>query len=247
MTLPVVASNLQAKRQENTYSKIGYTKTYFESYAPYLTRSYLRGLERIQQYRPQDSILLDIGCGFGFFLNLARETGYRVEGIEVTPSLAEEGRTRYHIPITCGDFQETETNSKTYDIITAWDFLEHCVGIRGILNKIRNLVTEKGVFLLRVPDFSFMQGRYPSPFLESYLSQMYPVDFGEHIYHFSLDSLLIFLKRAGFELMEIWPSQEDEYTPRDFPTYSDLLLEMRRYNLACEMNLMCKPTDRMEA
>jgi 2-polyprenyl-3-methyl-5-hydroxy-6-metoxy-1,4-benzoquinol methylase len=238
-TLPALTPFRQAERHINIYSKDEYINSYLTNYAPYLQHSFRRGLDHLKRHKPKGSRLLDIGCGFGFFLNIAQTDGYIVKGIEVSQSLAEEGNHRYYLKIIAGNVFDIELTDEHYDIITAWDVLEHLSDIERLLKQVSHLIKPDGVFLFRVPDFSFMQQSLPSDFTSLYLTEVYPLGLHEHLFHFSQISINLWLKRNGYEIIELWPSMDDEYTPKDFFEYDLILDKMKKYNISCEMNYLC--------
>ena len=242
-TLPALEPTNQAERHVKIYSQENYIDNYLTNYAPYLEHSFQRGLDRIKKHKPVGSRLFDIGSGFGFFLNMANADGFIVEGIEVTPYLAEEGNRRYSLNIITGDILDIELVYGKYDIVTAWDVLEHISDVDRFLRKIVHLIKQDGLFLIRVPDFSFMQNNLPREFISSYMTEVYPLGLHQHLYHFSQKSIQEFLFRSGFEIIEQWESQNDEYTPKETSSYFDLLKMMDNYKLSCEINFLCGLSD----
>ena len=238
--MPPVAESRQVERHVQIYSRSSYIATYLESYGPYLTNSFQRGLDRLVRHKASGSKLLDVGCGFGFFLSMARDAGFAVEGIEVGPSLAREGKRMYGLEIRPGDILELDLGQMAYDLVTAWDVLEHCANPGDVLMRFSELVAADGLLLIRVPDLGFLQQGLPKHFCQSYLDLVFPLDVHEHAYHYTEDSLRLLPNRYGFEIIDRWPSDDDEYTPRDIPEYADLLNEMRRHRVACEMNFLCR-------
>jgi 2-polyprenyl-3-methyl-5-hydroxy-6-metoxy-1,4-benzoquinol methylase len=238
--MPPTSIKTHVDKHVTIYSKPNYIETYLNAYAPYLTNSYRRGLEHLTKYKPVGANLLDLGSGFGYFLSIARNYGYTVRGIEATPSLAAKAKDMYDIDIISGDVLDIQVEANHYDIITAWDMLEHCADTVSILNRIAQALRKDGILLIRIPDFSFMQQNLPPAFVQRYLRAIYPLDIHEHVFHFSQISMINLLSRAGFEIIELWQSRDNEYTPRDVPDYNSLLNEMRQHNIACEMNYLCR-------
>jgi len=228
------------------YSKDSYIAKYLKNYTPYLDNSYKRGLAKIAKLASPSSKLLDVGCGFGYFLNIARNEGYVVEGIEVTKNLALEGNDRFGLMIHTGSILDVKLEHN-FDILTAWDVLEHVINVDEILNKFHNYLIPGGLLLLRVPDFSFAQMDLPEEFLERYTRQIYPLSINQHYHHFNKNSLEKFISKAGFEVLEWWPSRDNEYTPRDLPDYLDMLRKMKQYGIACEINLIARRDESVQA
>lgn len=69
--------------------------------------------------------LLDVGCSAGFFLSAAKARGWSAEGLEINPGTAAHaaqstGCRVYNVPL-----EDIGDEARGYDVITAWDVLEH--------------------------------------------------------------------------------------------------------------------------
>ncbi len=141
--------------------------------------------------------LLDVGCGDGLFLQMARERGWNVSGTELNPEPARHsGLEVYSSLEECAD-------KGPYGCITLWHSLEHMADPRAVMMKIRELVADDGVVLIAVPNFSGFQSR---AFGKSWLH----LDLPRHLYHFTSDSLDRMLAHSHFESVAHW-HQEFEY------------------------------------
>lgn len=70
--------------------------------------------------------LLDVGCGNGDFLYLAKEIGWTVKGIEPVKQLVDQARSR-GLDVVTGVLKDLPHND-SYDLITYWDvfmMIEH--------------------------------------------------------------------------------------------------------------------------
>jgi hypothetical protein len=76
--------------------------------------------------------------------------------------------------------------------------------------------------------------------VDSYVHYIYPLDVYEHAFHFTRCSLEHFLKRRDFKIIDVWSSTFDEYTPRDTSISSQIIEEMKEYNVDCEVNILSK-------
>lgn len=239
LTHPLRSKVRQEDDHINLYSAGEYVNNYLANYAPFVGRSNLRGLEQLKKYVEPGATGLDIGCGFGYFLNQAREAGYEVQGIELSPKLAQEGRMRFGITIhqaSVTDFSSDEL----FDFVTVWDVLEHLVDTDLVLQRIFSFLKPGGSLLIRVPDFSFMGSDLPAEFIQNYLKVVFPTSINQHYHHFSAESIAIILGRNGFEILDMWQSKDDEYTPRSHPSYAEIIEQMYLRNIACEMNIIAR-------
>jgi len=184
--------------------------------------------------------LLDVGCAFGFFLDMARGAGFDVKGIEVSGPLAAQAAARYGLDVEIGALADVREPPGSFDVVTMWDVLEHCADPLDTLKQCAGLLKPSGLFLARVPDFSFCSLGLDQGFVGTYIDQAYPLDLDQHAHHFSRESIRRFLAAAGLVEIDSWPSLSDEYTPKDDPEYRAVLAKMEELGVACEMSFLCR-------
>ena len=78
--------------------------------------------------------LIDIGCGYGDWLNYARSQGIEVIGVNISPEQAKVCRERYGIEVIVDTWESISTNPVlrerlygTFDAVTFMDTIEHYV------------------------------------------------------------------------------------------------------------------------
>lgn len=104
---------------------------------------------------PGTGRLLDVGCGGGEFLAYAREQGWNVKGLDPSPLVSTVLKEK-HIPHTQAFFDDYEDGG--FDVVRMAWVLEHLLDPRAALKKAYDILTERGILLLIVPnDFSAMQ------------------------------------------------------------------------------------------
>jgi 2-polyprenyl-3-methyl-5-hydroxy-6-metoxy-1,4-benzoquinol methylase len=93
---------------------------------------------------------LDYGCGGGRFVVEALEKGYSVTGAEYNPELvANLSKTFTKASfLTIDDFYKSDAK---YDIIFLSNVLEHLTNPKEIMLKLRERVSENGLFVLEGP------------------------------------------------------------------------------------------------
>jgi 2-polyprenyl-3-methyl-5-hydroxy-6-metoxy-1,4-benzoquinol methylase len=137
--------------------------------------------------------LLDIGCAYGFMLEAARHYNISALGIEISPAskiARKSGFVVYDKPL-----EELELPSKSFDIITIIDVLEHILPISRFLAKIDHILKDNGVLFIMTPNICGIGAKL--------LRKRWPHFKPEHIGYFSNKSLSLLLKRNGFILKEI--------------------------------------------
>jgi 2-polyprenyl-3-methyl-5-hydroxy-6-metoxy-1,4-benzoquinol methylase len=95
--------------------------------------------------------LLDIGCGSGEFLTLARERGWSVEGVEVSPGGAALARRR---GLTVHASVE-ELPDDAYDVVTLWNVIDFFSHPLEQMRHIRRVLVPGGTTLVRAPNAVF--------------------------------------------------------------------------------------------
>jgi SAM-dependent methyltransferase len=97
--------------------------------------------------------LLDIACGNGRLLALARDDGWEVKGLELSSSLAQEIEKKLGIQVYNMDFLEHQVGDEGgYDVVVLRHVLEHVPDSISALNKIGALLKPGGYAVLEFPN-----------------------------------------------------------------------------------------------
>jgi len=132
----------------------------------------------------------DIGCSFGWFLELIRYKGGYPVGVELDNN-ARNILKKKGIPA----FEEIDSNKK-YDIICMFQLLEHLVNPSDLLKKVSSSLLEDGRVLISVPN----AGEFAKI---GYTWIGFRVDF-EHVNYFDLHSLSNLLLKHGLIIEHFW-------------------------------------------
>ena len=112
-------------------------------------------LRRLADVVPRGSSLLDIGCGYGSFLERAKKEGYQVRGVEIVPEAVEYVRSR---GISCdrtASVDDLAIPNESQDIIAVLDCNCYWPNHRRELRAIRARLRPGGVLVMRVVDTSW--------------------------------------------------------------------------------------------
>lgn len=139
--------------------------------------------------------LLDVGCAYGFTLEVARERGWEVTGIEPVEEAARAAERLVGAPVG-SDLLEAAFPPAAFDAIVLWDVIEHLPDPRRVLGEIRRLLAPGGICSLVTPDVGSLAARI----LGSRWEEMRKVP--EHITFFDRRSLTALLRAMGFEPIE---------------------------------------------
>jgi len=159
--------------------------------------NHLIGIDNIKS---SDSVL-DLGCGRGDFLSLAR--GARpmasLTGVDFhIPDPILDAMKQLNINGFSSDIVDWVKNQKesaAFDIITMWEVIEHLKinDLKSLLHSIKKLLKPDGKLIFSTPDFYDIHGQ--------------SLDFwamapGEHLYVFNLKFCAHMLSELGYELVD---------------------------------------------
>jgi SAM-dependent methyltransferase len=139
--------------------------------------------------------LLDVGCAYGFTLEVARERGWTVQGIEPAQAVGARVAERLGVPVA-GDLTAAALPTGSFDAVTLWDVIEHLPDPRATLGEVRRILRPGGLCSVVTPDVGSLAARVLGSRWEE--KQKMP----EHIYFFSRRSLTRLLDEAGFTPLE---------------------------------------------
>jgi 2-polyprenyl-3-methyl-5-hydroxy-6-metoxy-1,4-benzoquinol methylase len=136
-----------------------YREAYYrgEVYADYLAeRPVIRknaehSLREIEQYA-HGRDLLDVGCAAGFFVEAARDHGWRGQGIEISDYAASHAR-RLGLTVDIGSIEDPPPGLPKFDVVTLWDAIEHLDRPDVALVNIHELLRPGGLLVVSTGDY----------------------------------------------------------------------------------------------
>jgi SAM-dependent methyltransferase len=148
---------------------------------------------------PKAGSLLDIGCGYGHFVELMRDYGWTVCGIDPSSRILNSAKKK-GLPVIETTIDDASFPRNSFDAITAFYVLEHLTDPLAALKKIFLLLKPGGFLVIRVPHTTPIV-RFLSVFRIN--NKLYDSPF--HLYDFSRETIIILLKKTGFSSIEIVP------------------------------------------
>lgn len=160
---------------------------------------------KLCKHLPEKARILDIGCGGGSFLRLAKDRFF-CAGVEISEYLVSSAREIEGADIKCGNFMDVDFKGETYDGITLISLLEHLDDPYGALRKCFSLLKKDGVLLLKTVNYECLNRK----FKKAQWTGFRPPD---HVVYFTPRNLSRLLKRAGFDKVKVkaWPFNDNMY------------------------------------
>src|SRR5262249_13244403 len=137
------------------------------------------------------------GCAAGFFLDVAREAGWKPVGVELSPYMSGLARSR-GLDVREGGIEDVGFKENSFDLITMWDMIEHAQHPRSVLEHAHKLLAPGGVLVVATGDIDGFTARVHG----RRWSLIAPPG---HLFYFSQRTLFALLERAGFAPTE-WQS-----------------------------------------
>ena len=78
-------------------------------------------------------------------------------------------------------------NENNFNVITMWHVLEHIYDLDGYIKKIKNLLDDKGVLIIAVPNHNFFDQKFYGQYWAGW-------DTPQQLWHFDKDSMQNFQK-----------------------------------------------------
>lgn len=181
------------------------------------TKGRLDAIERARGATPQSSSMLEVGCGFGHFLSDSRSRGYAVSGVELSKTGATYATDELDLEVFCGQLEEA-TFDKPFDVICAWDTIEHVPDPVSFLTSVRDRLADDGLLAFSTPSFASA----PARLLKTRWWTLKPT---EHIWHFTPETHALVLAAAGLELVDV---VTNPVSPANFGRFDSLVGFARR-------------------
>ena len=145
-------------------------------------------------HRPR---LLEVGCGFGYFLDVAFEENFDVSGLEFNPHAVERLRRKYAFPIACGALESAELAPGAVDAAVMFDVIEHLRDPFTALDRLRDALAPQGILVLSTVDAESWSSRLIGKRLEDFRRTR------EHLFFFGRATMRAVLERHGFDVLSI--------------------------------------------
>lgn len=139
--------------------------------------------------------MLEVGCGTGIFLNEMHRRGWSVVGLDPNQYASEFARKRFGLEVFSGTLEEFNPSPEAFDVICAWDVVEHLPEPAKDLRRMKQALRPGGLLVLSVPNLASLDLRL---FGDSWLGW----DLPRHLYFFPNNALEKFFRENAMQVID---------------------------------------------
>lgn len=149
-------------------------------------------LNRLIRLLPEKGRLLDVGAGPGLFVKEAQKHGFEAFGLELSAWATTWGKIELGLKtLKTGDYRTlNEYSPGEFDILTAFDVIEHIADPLDFIQKCARVVRPGGYIVLTTPQYDSL--------LANIMGARWYCIIPAHLHYFTRTSLANALKKEGF-------------------------------------------------
>jgi SAM-dependent methyltransferase len=148
--------------------------------------------------------VLDVGCGRGDLGAALARRGWRVAGIDPSPSACAIARTR-GVEAEIGTLDSVRPDAASFDAVVMSHSLEHVPDPRAELSRVLRVLRPGGLVVISVPNFGCWQRL-------QFGSSWFQLDLPRHRTHFTRTSLEHALMSVGFDVASIQATSDNGFS-----------------------------------
>ena len=169
--------------------------------------------KRCEEDKPS---ILDIGCATGALPAFLRGQGWRVTGVEISPS-ADYAVKERALDVRKIPLEENNFPGESFNVILASHLIEHLNNPMAFLSETRRVLKNNGYIFISTPNISGFQAKL---FGSRWRSAIF-----DHLYLFSKSTLSMMIKNAGFkiEICRTWGGLAAGFAPKWLKKPADIL------------------------
>lgn len=148
--------------------------------------------------------VLDVGCGYGFFLQMLKNQGFQVFGTEMAGRALDHAKKLIGAKkIFEGELEKARFRKENFDVVSLWYVMEHLARPLENLKEAFRILRPNGLLILRLPQGSTRFDRLIFKFLGQKAEPLFLMNPPRHLNDFNKKTMLLALRKAGFIQIKI--------------------------------------------
>ena len=136
--------------------------------------------------------ILDVGSGAGFLLNIAKQRGWVVQGVEIAP-WGLQASEKWNVPIYNGPLECAKFADESFDVVTCIDVIEHTYDPNEMFENVYNVLKPGGIIVIQVPNIQSVHGYFKSKW-----ELLCPPG---HLHYFKPKTMKVILEKHKFKIV----------------------------------------------
>jgi len=166
--------------------------------------------------------LLEIGCAYGFFLEVAHARFEEVMGIDIAADGVRHAQDTLQLNAIQGDFLAHDFGGRKFDVVCLWDTIEHLRDPHLYIEKAASCTDSGALLTITTGDIESLAARIK----RDKWRLLHPPT---HLHYFSPHTLSTLLDRYGFEV--VYNRYCGFYRSIDNIAYNILVLRKQQHRL----------------
>ena len=192
-------SHLSDQELENLYDKNYFFGEEYHDYlsdAKVLEKNFKLRLKTLLRFiKPPGSLkLLEIGCAYGFFLNLAKDLFAVALGIDISRDGIKHASNNLRVNAIHGDFLKYDFRKQQFDVVCVWDAIEHLRDPHLYLEKISKHAAKNSILAITTGDIKSVNAR----FRKKNWRLLHPPT---HLHYFSKETITRLLNKYDYDVV----------------------------------------------
>jgi SAM-dependent methyltransferase len=163
---------------------------------------YAQALDYLNSHIPRrPRTLLDVGCGFGYFLAAAAAAGWQTIGVDILSEAMSTARSRLpEARLVEGDLRSARLADGSLDAVTMWDVLDMVPDPAAELEECRRVLAPGGCIGIRVRNMASQLRLYRCYIRFGWLARRFRISspFTFHRFSFTRKAIVHLLAATGF-------------------------------------------------
>lgn len=177
---------------DNSQEEFGY-QDYEKNYKAHEV-TFRKRLQRAERYLNRKGLVLDCGCAFGHFSDVAIKEGWKVVATDISLNAVKHAKDNYNITGVVSNATSIPFKENTFDLIVLYDVLEHTDDPLLLLSNLNRLLKPNGIIHITTPNQKSLSARLMG-------KRWYHYKPLEHITYFSKKSLKDSLEKTGWSTL----------------------------------------------